>query len=79
MSRVGDVFEIRDGTEGVGDIARVVLVILLLLMTVVAVVAITGRAADRWWQAELVKRGHAEYLTRTGEWQWKTVIEDAKK
>lgn len=23
------------------------------------------------WQAELVKRGHAEYSSTTGIWQWK--------
>jgi hypothetical protein len=26
---------------------------------------------NKWWQAECVKRGHAEYNATTGKWQWK--------
>lgn len=29
---------------------------------------------ENFWKEECIKRGHAEYNQRTGEWQWKEPI-----
>jgi hypothetical protein len=71
MSRIADVFEIRDGIEGNGDALRVAFVVAILL-SLFLLGGWIGKSNERnVWRQDSVELGYAEYSQETGRWQWK--------
>ncbi len=75
MSRIGDVFEIRDGAEGIGDLIRVCSVILLFALSAFLGALVSFDNTTKQWQSECIKRGVAEYDSVTGTWMWKRTFD----
>jgi hypothetical protein len=57
--------------DGAGCVAAVFFA--LLLWAIIA--TICAYETQRSWKAEMIERGHAEYNSANGSWQWKPKAE----
>ena len=57
------------------SVIGVVFMIALRASILLAAVAFGNHRAAETWQSECVRRGVAEYDSKTGEWKWKSVFQ----